>query len=143
MHLRLLEHPQSRQPVSVRSRLAGFYSETGGSSDGATEMDVGSSLGDRPVSKFDSTRLNRLEQNAFTTVLQSRGRVRVDEMFGSIASMADDLRRKGETPEAIREAILGAFYDSVPLMRRGQAARNFTIILAKAMVEQAIDALCP
>jgi hypothetical protein len=38
----------------------------------------------------------------------------------------------------ILEIVIGMFYDSVPLMKNGQAARTEAISLAKAMVHQAL-----
>ena len=50
------------------------------------------------------------------------------------------LRERGVTEAQITENIVGMFYDSVPLMKAGQAKRHETISLVKAMVRQALTA---
>jgi hypothetical protein len=91
---------------------------------------------------FDLTQLTRREKRALAAVRDGCGRRCVAEMFDTIVFCAAIGFRNGKTATEIREAIIGSFYDDVPLMRFGQAARNETLILAKVMVEQAIKVLC-
>ena len=97
----------------------------------------------RTMLKFDPNRLNLLERDAWMAEHTQFGEQGTDELFSFIVQWAVVLVGEGQTIAEIRETVIGTFYDDMGLIRQGQKARNRTIMLAKAMVEQAIEALCP
>jgi hypothetical protein len=98
---------------------------------------------DRPLPKFDPSRLDPLEKRAWAAVVDGCGHGCVEEMFACIAYCAVKRIDEGWTTAEICDNVIGSFYDHVPLMRLGQTPRNQTIILAKAIVKQAIDDFRP
>lgn len=94
-----------------------------------------------PLLKFDPIRLNEGELRAWANVVAAHGHRRVVALFDQIVECVRMLADEGKTPAEINEVIVGYFYDNMSLMKRGQAIRDRTILLARAMVEQAIDAV--
>ena len=90
--------------------------------------------------KFNPIRLNRPESDAWANFCAKAGDSGAAAIFDLMVHWVAKLLRDGKTDAEVREKLIGMFYDNVTLMNRGQATRNETIILAKAMVEQAIEA---
>jgi hypothetical protein len=90
--------------------------------------------------EFDSLHLNSPERDAWARFVAKAGASGAAAVFDLMAHWVLKLLRDGKTPSQIEEKVVGTFYDSVTLMNRGEVMRSETITLAKAMVEQAIDA---
>jgi hypothetical protein len=97
--------------------------------------------GGKPVVDFDPLQLNRRERDAWAGFCERAGDECAHAMFGLMAKWVGKLLNDGKTSAEVRDKVVGTFYDNVPLMLRGQVIRNETIIVATAMVEQAIDGL--
>jgi hypothetical protein len=99
-------------------------------------------IGDKPLPSFDATRLSPLEKCVLAAVLTRCGRRGVEELFDNIVCWVVELVAEGNTAAKVRETVVGSFCDDALLMRLDQSIRNQTLILAKALVSQAIEALC-
>ncbi len=91
--------------------------------------------------EFDPRQLNRPERDAWTEFSELAGPEGAAAMFTIMVQWVATLSRQGKSPGEVREKVIGTFYDNVTLMNRGQVMRYRTIGLAKAMVEQALEAL--
>jgi hypothetical protein len=88
--------------------------------------------------EFDPTGLTGAEREAWINFIDKAGAPGAAAIFDFMVHWVVKLAHDGKTASQVREKVVGTFYDNVTLMKRGQIMRNETIMLAKAMVEQAL-----
>ncbi len=87
---------------------------------------------------LDPTKLCERDRATLAQRISLHGAILLAEQYSEIVRWVGRLRAKGCTAQEIREAVVGAAWDSRDGMRVSPAARMANIRLIAAMTEQAL-----